>query len=232
MPEDNNDLLLSFRRDKDGSYVTAECGAIVNPGDALIRPDDYKNDFRPGNFFEAQDFSFGAGLVDPHDTDGVAANSKQHKDLVAALLKAGTKLPPGLAKSADAGFKDWRYKLVSPTHASGYPVDLQEVSFSRLMDEASVQLFRACSYSEMFRTVTAIKRTITGEGQGMRSFMRMRFTDVLITDLKWDDDEVVKESIQFICRGVEVVYLPQDSSGVMRSDKPTFGRWAPFATTR
>jgi type VI protein secretion system component Hcp len=93
-----------------------------------------------------------------------------------------------------------------------FPLDFQEFSFTRQMDLASTALFEACCNSYTLKKAVLLKRKSTGDGLTM-GYLRLDFTDILITSLDWDVDDTVQENIKFICRGVEVKYRRQLNTG-------------------
>ena len=62
-----------------------------------------------------------------------------------------------------------------------------------------------------------------GQDSGPKAYLRIDFTDLLITELDWDEGEVIKEKYKFVCRGVKMQYKPQASDGTLGSAVP--GIW-------
>jgi type VI protein secretion system component Hcp len=86
-----------------------------------------------------------------------------------------------------------------------YPSDLDAVSITRRMDISSTTLFDCCKKSFKFKSATILKRKAIG-GSVLRGYLRIDFKDVMLTELNWDDDEVIKETFKFVCREATVQY--------------------------
>ncbi len=202
MAEDRNDMLMKFVR-SNGQGLDGECAAQLNAAD------DLADDFVRGKFFEIEDFGFGAGLDDDDSPKEPAAPEGQKP-----------------AKPAPKPFKlKYARFMNSPGKGSrGYPVDIDDVTFSRLMDRGSTLFFQDLCGIKTFESATLLKRRPVGSGAGMQTYLRMDFMDVLVIGLNWDEDERgVKEKYKFICRGVMVQYKPQNSDGSLGAAIP--GGW-------
>lgn len=94
---------------------------------------------------------------------------------------------------------------------AAYPSDLEPVSVSKRMDASSTTLFNCCKTSLKFTSATILKRRAVG-GAMLRGFLRLDFYDVMLTELNWDDDEVIRESFKFVCRRAVVQYAMETGS--------------------
>ncbi len=202
MAEDRNDMLMRFVR-SNGQALDAECTAQLNPNDDLV------DDFVRGKFFEVEDFGFAAGLDDDEMPKEIKVESDGHEP----------------KKTAPKPFrlKFARWMRAGPNGARGYRADVDTVEFTRLMDRGSTLFFQDLCGVKTFESATLVKRRATGSEQGMQSYLRIDFTDVLLIDLDWSEADNVKEKYKFICRGVLVQYKPQGSSGALGAAIP--GGW-------
>lgn len=192
MAEKQNDLLMKF--------VTASGTAVAAGGTSTIKKDDkLLFDFWPGKFFEIEDFEMGFELNDfEAATVGATGNA------------AAASVP-------EKRFASWRdlQKNTQQISEIRFPVDMEPISITRLIDQASPILFESCANSAAFASATVVKRKVTGQSLAMQAFLRLQFTDVLIVGINWDDGEILKEKCKFICRGLTVQYRAQDSSGAL-----------------
>ncbi len=205
MAEDRNDMLMKFVR-SNGQALDAECQAARNPSDDLIR------DFADGKYFEVEDFGFGAGL----DDDDVP------KEYAPPPAAETGKDPPKYAPKPFK-LKYARFMKAGAKGSRGYPVDIEAIEFTRLMDQGSTLFFQDLCALKTFESATLLKRRAVGSGGGLQTYLRMDFTDVLMIGLDWDEGETVKEKYKFICRGVDVQYRPQASDGSLGAPVP--GGW-------
>jgi type VI protein secretion system component Hcp len=96
-------------------------------------------------------------------------------------------------------------------------LDLGDVTIERVIDRASPLLMKAALTPTPFKSATIVKRRSTGGSQTGDAYLRIDYTDVLLTKISWSDGDAVKEKITFIYRKVEVQYRPQDASGKLRA---------------
>lgn len=218
--EDTRDTLMSMKIG--GSWLPSECSAVVDRDfDLLVNADE----FAPGTFFAVEEFEIELGLSSDAAEDPQAAleaqakhNKEVHKQLdeLAEKMEALRRRPEAAAggkKGRLAGEKSEKFSkfLKSPTSIRGadsYPSELEPVSITRRMDIASVTLFDKCQNLLIIDKAVLIKRRALG-GDKLRTYIRIEFTDILITDFDWQEDEVVKETFKFICRGIDISYRPE-----------------------
>ena len=93
----------------------------------------------------------------------------------------------------------------SAMRAKTYPADLDQISISKQMDQSSTTIFSLCRDSKTLYGASLLKRKAIGM-ESLRGYLRIDFFDVLITDLNWDEDDVVKEKFKFVCRRAVVQY--------------------------
>lgn len=210
MAEKQGDLLMKFVQ-TNGEGVKAEGAATLKKDDRLLF------DFWPGKFFEIEEFSFGLNVEDSE------AGGK-------TLSMPGTPRPPGAPAPVEHAtpavkFAAWRdaKKNSSQVDQITYPVVMDPFSFTRLVDKASPVFFHNCTNSISFASATLVKRKFTGGTLALQAFLRVDFSDVLITSLDWDDGHIIKEKCKFICRGVAVQYKRQASDGSLAA--PSSAEW-------
>ncbi len=209
MATESTDVLMTFLNGGEG--VAAECSTVWNISDSM------KADFSTGTFFEIDDFSIGGGLESEDSeeksssgsTSGTGDNGLRTRD-------SANKGQTEKSKKAARGNKFANYIL---SGSLVYPIDMQEISISRQLDKASPVFLASCLNLNPFTKAVIVKRKVVGgsAGQGvsvnLMGFLRMEFTSPLITSVEWEDGEIVKEKIKFVCRGFTVIYKPQRTRG-------------------
>ena len=207
MANNSGDMLMKLVA-AGGKALQAESQAVLNTSaDSLLKG------FLPGYFFEVQDFVIGFGLQDDDSASDPGAQ-------MAALLQAH-----GAATSATGGGKPPKAskprfgKWVNGDSSTTYPSTLDQVSFSKLFDATSPAMFEMCGESKAFDSATMVRRRsgggdTTGKVPTLMTFLRIDFTNVLITDVDWDiGDDGIKEKCKFVCRAVKVQYARQRADG-------------------
>jgi hypothetical protein len=221
MANESTDVLMTFINSSGG--VAAECASVWNVSDSM------KADFSAGSFFEVEDFSFKGGL-DVEDPDknkprtGFAASEGGN-----GLSDRGTGTGTGTGSASDQnksgsrgrGSKFAKYVMGIKGWEKGYSIEVPEITITRQMDAGSPILFSSCLNLVSFTKAILVKRKIIGgmASQGvtvpLMGFLRIEFDQPLITGVDWDDGEVVKEKLTFVCRGGTVIYKPQKPDGTL-----------------
>ena len=184
MPAKSEILMMLVQQS--GEAIGAECGASLNP------PDDLMKGFTPGKYFQIEDFGFGVGL---DESDGTETK------------------PAKAAGAPTVKYAQWRNEVAGLSGSTRYQLDVEAVSFTRMMDQASSVLFEACCQSTTLKSGAIVRRVALGGDAGAKAYLRFDFTDVLITELDWDEGETIKERYKFFCRGVTMQFKPQSSDG-------------------
>jgi type VI protein secretion system component Hcp len=206
---DSTDLMMKFVRENAGLAIPAECRTEFDP-----KGDPYNNlldGFEKKSMFEVDRFTFAAGI----EEGSVAAAAKQNKS---KDKKPGA---GGAGRSTMGEFQAWRSGTLGNKK---YPVDIQPITFTRQIDQASTTLLQACIDREVFKSATLIKRRGAGGATTGKVYLRIDFLDVLIIDIEWSDDDQVTETCKFICRSVNVQYRPQLPDGSLGASVP--GSWS------
>jgi type VI protein secretion system component Hcp len=229
MAEDSRDVLMKIVLD--GTAIPAECSAVVvNDKDPLSTgfvTASQGNDWK-GNYFALEEFEISLGLL-AESKPGAAPPSQADKEQHAAtqaVLKEQQKKLDELAKKAgeegtklsggnSGGFERFMNQGRSATRAKSYSANLEPVEITKKMDASSLTLFKACINSTTLDSAVLIKRRGSGADQ-LRTYLRIEFIQLLITDFNWDEDEVVKEKIKFVCREVHVKYSIENDDGTLK----------------
>ena len=126
--------------------------------------------------------------------------------------------------------EDVNFGIKKPAAAStagapqqGAATDLGQIEITRRIDRASLKLLDCCFNAKTLASATVIKRRASGGGVSGEPYLRIDFDGVLITDIAWDDSEVVKEKCTFICRSMKFKYRPQSASGDL--GKVRYAEW-------
>jgi type VI protein secretion system component Hcp len=114
-------------------------------------------------------------------------------------------------KAPKTKFSKWRNERAANAGSTRYPLEVEPVTFTRYMDQASTTLLQALFDSQSLASASIVRRIDTGSGAA--AYLRLDFTDLLIVGIDWDDDELIEEKFKFICRGVQVRFRPQNSDG-------------------
>jgi type VI protein secretion system component Hcp len=112
-------------------------------------------------------------------------------------------------------FAKWRRDPAGGAGGAHYPLEVEPITFTRFMDQASTSLFQALCDSQSLASASIVRRAVTG-GNDAKAYLRLDFTDVLIIGIDWNDDDPIEEKFKFICRGVKVQFCPQNSDGSLQ----------------
>ncbi len=215
----SSDVLMMFKP-QGKVALEGEGTTAFDPNDSLM------TNFLPKRFCEVEDFSFGAGIEDS-DSSG----AEEEVDTAGALdNELHSREPKGGAKTGKASkqkqkvrkFK--RFVEQGPPAAGqgtlGYDVNLDEVTVNRQMDRMSMQLLQLCLNQTPLDLIVLVKRKFTGNQAFHEAYLRLEFTQPLITSVEWEHGEVMKEKVKFVCRGIKAAYKPQTASGTLGNAIP------------
>ena len=204
---DSTDVLMMFVSLR-GRPLGGEAGTVVAESDKLA------TGFTPGSFFELDDFSFGGGVEDAGsgDDDG----NGQQDNTVHKLQDTGAPGRKEKRRSKAGGARFKQYFSNPDTFAFDSIVD--EISISRHLDRASMLLLQCCVDQTPLQKAVLVKRKFTdnkkpGESRAYETYLRLEFKEPLITSVEWEDGDVVKEKVKFVCRGVKMQYRRQLPNG-------------------
>lgn len=210
---ESNDVLMTFI-DNNGRGVAAECTSVWDHDDT-----DMMKDFEDGKFFQVDDFDFGVSLGDSEDSGSESGGSSAAADLGGNSLHA----PPGRdgapaaqnAEKKKAKSSSKRFAKYLEGGDIEFKPEVKEITITKQVDISSVRLLQSCLTYGKFQKAVLVKRKFTGGFAFHEAFLRIEFKEPLITGIDWDEGEVVKEKIKFICRGIIVAYRPQNQDGTL-----------------
>jgi type VI protein secretion system component Hcp len=102
--------------------------------------------------------------------------------------------------------------------AKGAATDLSKIIVKRRIDRASLAIMDCCFGAKSLASATIVKRRASGTDVAGEPYLKVKFTGVLITDVAWNDDELVNENFSFICRSMSFTYRAQNPDGSMLGD--------------
>ena len=246
MAADSSDTLMMFeytsgdpKRTGNGK-VAAEAASQFRAqskgasGGSSLSNDALMESFEEGYFFEVEAFDFGVGVNDGEGSSGSGSHggggggSKKTNALHGSGdEKQGSSRGSEAVKSSKPRFSRFLYPpVVSPGQKKpdlNYDIDVHPFSFTRQMDMASPIFFEHCASVTPFARATLVKRKFTGNLGFHESYLRIVFTDVLLTAVEWDDGDFIKEKCSFVYRQIDVAYRPQKPDGTL--DKSVPGAW-------
>jgi type VI protein secretion system component Hcp len=222
MADESRDVLMKIV-EKNGTAIPAECSAVVSSTDRLasgFTSASSANQWK-GNYFSVQDFQIEVGLLGDS-----AATEEQKQEAWEEQLKqlreaqqTDAEGKPLMARASSAQYTRFMNRGPLATRGS-YSADLEPVSITKMLDASSLTLFKACIDREVLDSAVLIKRR-GGGAEHLRTYLRIEFTELLITDFNWDEDDVVKEKIKFVCREAKVQYAIENDDGTLeRAPQP------------
>jgi type VI protein secretion system component Hcp len=196
------DIVMMFV-DKNGDSVWAESTLDV------LKSDPFMKDFEPitdyndySNFFEVKSFNFTIKLNPRDEGVGALSQTRNQSQSVHAV--------------ADQ-YSRWRSALNDDYKKIRFPIEFDEFSFTRVIDGASPRFFSACCNQDSFKSAALVKRVPMGTHSSATwqsmGYLRFDFRDVMLTNVDWDDGDLVTESCTFICKAMRVRYRQQDADG-------------------
>jgi type VI protein secretion system component Hcp len=174
-------------------------GAGGTRGGALARGGDHFDDFSP--------------ISGPGPGDGAGSAGSGGKGAQGGSDADGKKI------GAKKGGSFARWRSTSPTDDTwtsdfAYPAYINEFAFTRLIDKASPVLFDFCCRKETFPFVTFIKRKAAIAGNSVLpeslGYLRIDLANVLLTNIRWSDGDIVEENCQMICQKLRIIYWQQN----------------------
>jgi type VI protein secretion system component Hcp len=230
MAEETRDTLM--RMVIGNNPIAAEAQALIAGDDTLaadFRKTKVATNAFTGSYFAVKDFRLEVGLLpDTLPNEAEEGQARREQDdifrmqiefLMSAQRNAATGKPPMAGHSFNQ-FPRFMTFGASSIRGKPFSTDLEPVQFSKLMDKSSIELFKACVNFTVFDSATIIKRRGMGSDL-LYTYLQITFTDVLIIDFDWQDDDVVKENVKFVCREAKVKYaMPKDDGSLDASLPP------------
>lgn len=156
--------------------------------------------FTSGSFFAVQEFTFGSSSAATAQAQAAQTAEGQESAIDMARIYQG----PAESKRHEK-------------------FQMEPFTFSKHLDAASPALLTNLTNSVTYKSAAMIKCKVVG-GHSLLPYLRIDYTDVLITGIDWSDgDVVVKEVCKFLARGIQVQYLQQADDGSLLP--PVSGHW-------
>ncbi len=171
-------------------------------------------------FSEIKDITFGVGL-EGDESAGKAPENEMHT----AMKQAAKDDPDGpmgqMLKKVKSGQKFKNFmdygEVTDSSGNSPYSAVFHEITIARNIDRLSVKLLDACFKQTPLKKIVVVKRKFTSSQKAYYGYVRWDFTDVLITGVDWDHDELITEKLKFVYRTLGVQYKPQKNDGTLDS---------------
>jgi type VI protein secretion system component Hcp len=218
--KESNDVLMTFI-DSTGRGVAAECTSKWDKNDI-----DMMEGFQDGKFFEVDDFDFGVSLDDSEDSGPDSDRSSSSGNLPENSLHAppggdGATTPQNAEKKKTSSSKKFAKYIEGGSIEFKCKPEIKEVTITRQVDISSVRFFQSCLHYGKFKRAILVKRKFTGRYDFHEAFLRLEFKEPLITGIDWDEGDIIKEKLKFICRGIAAAYKPQKHDGTLEAAKQT-----------
>lgn len=212
MDDAKSDIMMFFVL-KGGNPVYAESALEVDTKDRFMEGFTSASYESYSNFFEVSDFQFKLSLNASENKGGNMKKTKEQQDdeIRAAHLKS-----VGMAPDKDE-YEKWRSADEDEIKKMKYPINFGGFSFKRVFDAASPIFFLNCANNINFDRAVLVKRlqATVGSETTAAAYMRVEFTDVQLTQVTWDDGDVVKENCQCKCKKMLVQYKLQNNDGTL-----------------
>jgi type VI protein secretion system component Hcp len=220
--KDSIDVLMTF--------IVSGTTAVPAEGTSEWDKDDtdMMEGFQDGMFFEVDDFSFGVSLGGSENSGGAEAagtspSSSPGKNELHSRDGHGN--PANVQKGASKAGSANRFAKYIESGTQDFKPEVQEITITRQVDIASVRFLQSCFNYSKFERAILVKRKFTGNTDFHEAFLRLEFKEPLITGVEWDEGEIVKEKLKFVCRGVVAAYRQQNADGTLKGARSA--SWTP-----
>ena len=220
MANDVRDVLMMMKIS--GSAIPGECSAAIGAKDDLAQgfvAASAANKWQ-SNFFAVKDFKMEMGLLGDSSSDP-EAQRRQQEEKMRLLTEAVKQNQDGLNLAATKSSSDFA-RFMNRSSGGGmkaYSSNLEAVTLNKYLDVSSLRLFQNCINSTTIDSAVLIKRRGSGESQ-LSTYLRIDFTDLLITEFNWDEEDVIEEKVVFVCRSAKVHYRVEEHSGKLSPVSP------------
>jgi len=240
--QDSRDILMSVTLKGKALALKGEVNVAIDTSDALMEgfynPAGATAGVDANLFCRIQDFTFSVGIEDSESGSGGEAESGTKVGASENTLHGTRGTAPGKGQKGGTGgkgttgkpagrsrqfkhFMDFGGSEADPNTGSiGYPPSLQPITVSRQMDVMSAALLKECLNCRPLKRVIIVKRKFTGSKDNYEAYLRLEFIDCLLTEVEWDDDEIIKEKVKFVYRELKTQYKPQDMAGNLGNPVP------------
>ena len=219
--KDSIDVLMTFLAESTGP-VAGEGTSKWDPTDPMME------DFQEGYFFEVDDFDFGIGLGDSESdrggrgsgssSSGNLGDNSLHgppgRDGASGTPNAGGKSGSKFGKYIECPRNDYSWEWA-------FKPEIKEITITKQVDISSARFVRSCLTYGNFQKAVLVKRKFTDRISLQRAFLRLEFKEPLITGVEWDEGDIIREKLKFICRGIVIAYRPQSADGTLAKAKQT-----------
>jgi type VI protein secretion system component Hcp len=232
------DLLMVVKPKGASTALIGEAQVAVDTSDPLM--DGFEGAPPSPQYGVLEEFSIGARVEDRDMSSSSGAegeggeDSDKDNDLHGAEAPQRSLVSGGIATNslvlqdapslAPGGSKHLKFRrfiegiaVWDQTNGFGYGVDLDEVTLSRKMDCMSPQLLQLCGEQTEIDEIILVRRkpTTSTAAKTMQPYLRLKFSEVLLTGIEWEDGDVIKEKIKFVYRTIEVKYKRQKDDGTL-----------------
>ncbi len=210
--KDNIDVLMTFI-DSNSKGVAAEGTSKWDQDDT-----DMMKDFADGSFFEVDDFTFGVGLGGSEDSSGAEAGGSSSSDNPGRnqLHSRDGHGNPATTHKGGKGRSSNRFAKYIESGAIDFKPEVQEITITKQLDISSIRFLQSCLTYGKFQKAVLVKRKFTGVTNYYEAFLRLEFQEPLITGIEWDEGEIIKEKLKFVCRGIVAAYRQQNQDGSLK----------------
>jgi type VI protein secretion system component Hcp len=198
------DILMYFVLDSEdpaAAVPASSSSGVIAGTDKLAR------DFKPGRYFEAENFSFTIALDDDEggdDDDDDEYTGKKRK-----------KTP-----QESRSYGRWRALTADIKPNPPYQAKPGDVTVTRIIDASSPVLAQHCLHSDIFKRVVLVKRARVGSTGLLSGILRMEFSMVQIRSVEWQDADAVRETCKFRFEKLAMTYIKRKLDGSTASQWP------------
>ena len=203
---DKSEMFMMFV-DAKGRTIDAESRADLKAGERGSNA--LTENFAEGKFFEIDSFTFEIEVPNPDE-----AHKSPEEQARAAGEWAAHQFQGQTQGATGAAQRGARKGGKKPKSNKGDQV-LQPVTFKRKVDISSTTMLRTMLHCHGYKSAHMIKRRAAGGKVAGAVFLRIDFEEVLVTSIKWSDDDQVGETYSFICCKAGVRYRPQLPNGTL-----------------
>jgi type VI protein secretion system component Hcp len=192
---DNNqgDVLMFFAETRNGLPIAAESTSTVPSN-----PSGLMKGFKPGHYFEVDEFNFSISLADDEGGSGLELDHRS--------------------------YSRWRSMKDAVTPDPPFKAEPGDVVVERTIDTSSPLLLQHCLDSKRFEQAVLVKRARTGSAGELAPMLRIEFSDVRIRSIEWEDDDAVQETCKFSFSAVDITYVGRRPDG-SENGKPVNCGW-------
>jgi type VI protein secretion system component Hcp len=204
--------------------LNGESSLQVSPNDDFMKEFNSSTYTVYSNFFDVTQFDFNLELSEADSNESSADGGMEFSDWYQQ--------------------EDPVKKFASQSSPIKYDIKKISGSISKVVDSASPLFFQNCCLKQPFKQAILVKRAFVGGTMGGRGFgfsasigvggaslsigggsssgdskamayLRIEMKEVLITQVGWDDGDVVSEKLSFSCKAMVINYKRQKDNGTL-----------------